>query len=206
MAAQIAPYIGYLASFFLIVSLIVSGDIKFRIYNALGCIAFIIYGSLFGAWPVILTNAILLAINIYYISKQLNYKEHFDIVPVNSNDALIQKFIAFHADDIKKYFPDFDKNNLNDTINFVVLRDLVIANIFSITLNSNGDAYIVLNYTTKKYRDFKVSKFIFNKGRETFVALGIKRILYTKAQQALFKSLLAQNNFVAEGNNFVKTI
>ena len=38
MDTSLAVLIGFAASFFLIVSLIVNGDIKFRIYNSVGCI------------------------------------------------------------------------------------------------------------------------------------------------------------------------
>jgi hypothetical protein len=206
MASQIAPYIGYVASLFLIISLVVNGDIKFRIYNSLGSIAFIIYGILFNAWPVILTNAILLCINIVYISKQFNYKENFDIVEVNSDDKLIKKFLNFYGDDIKIYFPNFSLDQLNGSYNFVVLRDLVIANIFSTKIAANGDAIVVLNYTTKKYRDYKVSKFIFDKEKENLIAKGAKRIVYNSIQQQKFKKLLDLNGFVEEDGNFVKHI
>ncbi len=206
MATQIAPYIGYIASLFLIISLVVNGDIKFRIYNGLGSIAFIIYGILFNAWPVILTNVILLCINIVYLCKQYNYKESFDIVEVPADDKLIKKFLDFYAKDIKTYFPDFSYNQINGCYNIVVLRDLVIANIFSTKIDNNGDATVVLNYTTKKYRDFKVSKFIFKKGKENLIAKGAKRIVYNKIQQHQFKKLLQLNGFVEEDGNFVKNL
>ncbi len=206
MATQIAPYIGYVASLFLIISLVVNGDIKFRIYNGLGSIAFIIYGILFNAWPVILTNVILLCINIVYLSKQYNYKESFDIAEVPADDKLIKKFLDFYAKDIKTYFPDFSYNQINGCYNIVVLRDLVIANIFSTKIDKNGDATVVLNYTTKKYRDFKVSKFIFKKGKENLIAKGAKRIVYNKIQQHQFKKLLELNGFVEEDGNFVKNL
>jgi hypothetical protein len=204
--AQIAEYIGYLASLFLIISLIVSGDIKFRIYNSLGCIAFIIYGACLNVWPVILTNALLLGINIIYLSKQFNYKEKFEIVEIENDDKFLQKFLSFYGDDIKTFLPKFDGSNLTGNYTFVVLRDLVIANVFSAKILDNGDAQVALNYTTKKYRDYKVSKFIFEKEKSNLLAKGIKRIVYDKTQQQAFKKLLGLNGFLQEGDLYVKSL
>jgi hypothetical protein len=209
MGAHISEYIGYLASLFLIISLIVNGDIKFRIYNSFGCICFIVYGFLVAdtpVWPVILTNFILLIINIVYLSKQYNYKEKFEIVEVNGEEKLIEKFLEFYADDIKIYFPNFTKEQFAQNYNFVVLRDLVVANVFSTNIKSNGDAEVVLNYTTKKYRDYKISKFIFEKENANLKAKGTKRIVYNKLQETKHKKLLSLNGFVEEENYFVKQL
>lgn len=209
MGAHIPEYIGYLASLFLIISLVVNGDIKFRIYNSFGCICFIVYGFLVAetpVWPVILTNFILLIINIVYLSKQYNYKEKFETVEVNGKEKLIEKFLEFYADDIKIYFPNFTKEQFANNYNFVVLRDLVVANVFSTNIKPNGDAEVVLNYTTKKYRDYKVSKFIFEKENANLIAKGAKRIVYNKLQEPKHKKLLSLNGFVEDENYFVKQL
>ncbi len=69
-------YIGYLASVFLGISLIVKMPMQFRIFNALGCIAFVVYGFLIKANPVILANGILLLLNLYQIYKLLTDKKN----------------------------------------------------------------------------------------------------------------------------------
>lgn len=187
---QIAEYIGYLASVFLIISLSVNGDVKFRMYNLLGCICFIIYGFLFNAWPVILTNTILLFINIYYLNKLYKHRENFELVEIKLDDPLIQKFVQFYKDDIAAFYPDFNLTKLEGNINFIVLRDLVIANIFSAKQIKDGDALVEINYTIKKYRDYKVSKFIFEKKQLVLSTKGIKRILYNNSLQKITKSFL----------------
>ncbi len=206
MAQQIAPYIGYLASLFLVISLLINGDIKFRIYNGLGSVAFIVYGILFNAWPIILTNIILLIINIIYLNKLYRYRENFELIEFTGDEKLILKFLTFYDADIKRYFPDFTAEQLKSNYNFVVLRDLVIANVFSTTIADNGDATVVLNYTTKKYRDYKVSKFIFEKEKQQLISEGAKRIVYNKIHHKNYKTLLAINGFVNEGDSYVKQL
>ena len=178
MLLQIAPYFGYLASLFLIIALLVNGDIKFRIYNILGTISFIIYGIIFSAWPVLLTNVILFCINIYYLRKLYAHKEDFELIEFNGEEKLAIKFLNFYGADIKTYFSNFDETQLRGNLNFVVLRDLVIANIFSAQIQQNGDAVVALNYTIKKYRDFKVGQYIFEKEKQYLLAKGIKRVVY----------------------------
>ena len=206
MLLQIAPYFGYLASLFLIIALLVNGDIKFRIYNILGTISFIIYGIIFSAWPVLLTNVILFFINIYYLRKLYAHKEDFELIEFNGDEKLALKFLHFYAVDIKIYFPDFKEEQLKGNLNFVVLRDLVIANIFSAQVLENGDAVVALNYTTKKYRDFKVGKFIFEREKQSLILKGIARIVYKNVDNKSHMHYLKTLGFLAHECGFAKTI
>ena len=206
MLQQIAPYFGYLASLFLIIALLVNGDIKFRIYNILGTISFIIYGIIFSAWPVLLTNVILFCINIYYLRKLYAHKEDFELIEFNGDEKLAVKFLDFYGEDIKTYFTDFNETHLKGNLNFVVLRDLVIANIFSAQVLDNGDAVVALNYTTKKYRDFKVGKFIFDKEKQYLISKGIKRIVYKHAANKSHIHYLKTLGFEAYEGGFQKLL
>ena len=206
MLLQIAPYFGYLASLFLIIALLVNGDIKFRIYNILGTISFIIYGIIFSAWPVLLTNVILFFINIYYLRKLYEHKEDFELIEFSGDEKLALKFLHFYKEDIKTYFPDFNETQLRGNLNFVVLRDLVIANIFSAQVLENGDAVVVLNYTTKKYRDFKVGKFIFEREKQYLISKGIKRIVYNNAANKSHMHYLKTLGFLAHERGFAKQL
>ena len=206
MLLEIAPYFGYLASLFLIIALLVNGDIKFRIYNILGTISFIIYGIIFSAWPVLLTNVILFCINIYYLRKLYAHKEDFELIEFSGNEKLAIKFLHFYREDIKSYFPDFNETQLMGNLNFVVLRDLVIANIFSAQVLDNGDAVVALNYTTKKYRDYKVGKFIFEKEKQYLISKGIKRIVYNYTANKSHIQYLKTMGFDKYEGGFVKVM
>ncbi|RYF88222.1 MAG: hypothetical protein EOO03_08900, partial [Chitinophagaceae bacterium] len=163
MLHSIAPYFGYFASICLIVALLVNNDLRFRWFNTLGNISFIVYAILLVAVPVLLTNVILLCINVYHLVKIYRKQENFDMMEFKGDEKLAQKFIAFHQKDIQDYFPAFEVANLQGKFNFVVTRDLVIANMFSASIGPNGDAYVQLNYTPQKFRDFKVGSYIFEK-------------------------------------------
>lgn len=178
MIETIVPWFGYLASFFLILALITTKDIKFRWFNTCGNVAFIVYAILLPAIPVLITNSILLCINVYYLYKIYNRNEAFDLLEIKGDEPLIKKFLTFHEKDIERYFPGFEQDSIIGNLNFVVLRDLVTANIFSAKVLPNGDAIVVINFTVSRYRDFKVGQYIFDKEKDFLLSKGIKRIVY----------------------------
>ncbi|MDQ0592283.1 uncharacterized protein with PQ loop repeat [Chryseobacterium ginsenosidimutans] len=68
MNPEIATYIGYSASLFIVLSFILKDIRKIRIVNMIGCICFVIYGVFSGMlWPVIIPNGLICLIQIYYL-------------------------------------------------------------------------------------------------------------------------------------------
>lgn len=172
--------LGYIASAFLAYSLIVTNAIKFRWLNILGCIFFIIYGVIIKAFPVLLANSILLCINIYQLVKLYKSEEVFQLLPIEANNKIVEHFLHFYKDDIHRYFPLANTQFNPNTFAFVVLRDLVIANIFIAQVDEEGTAIVEMNFTIQKFRDYKIGKFIFEKERSYLVANGIKKVVYNK--------------------------
>ena len=198
MLHQLTPWFGYLASLLLAIGLIINNDLKFRWLNTGGNIAFIIYGVLLHAMPVVLTNSILLVINLFYLYRIYNRKELFELLEFNSGGILIDRFLSFYKMDITDYFPGFRKEQMEGNINFVVLRNLVIANIFSARLSADGNAEVIINYTVAKYRDFKVGRFIFEQEKEYLLAKGIKKLMYCETPNKQHKKFLSSMGFKKE--------
>ncbi len=187
--------VGYLASILLAFSLLVNNDLKFRWLNTLGCLAFIIYGVLINALPIILTNSLLLLINLFYLVRLYKTDEDFDLIEFKGNERLVHKFLSFYKKDIDKYFPDYHHEERDNAISFVVLRDLVIANIFVATLTENGTAIVQINYTVEKYRDYKVGKFILEKERKFLISKGVKQLVYTSVPNKKHEKFLRVMGF-----------
>jgi hypothetical protein len=207
---QIAPWFGYLASLALVISLMVNNDLKFRWFNAAGSTFFIIYAIIIHAFPVLLTNGILLCINIFYLVRVYGKKEVFDLLEFKGEEKLVSKFLAFYQKDIGAYFPAFKAEEMKDNLNFVIIRNLVIANIFSASLSPEGDATVLINYTVKKYRDYKVGRFIFEKERDNLIAKGVRRIVYKKVYNKQHERFLKVMGFVSVPGDdiiaFIKTL
>lgn len=200
MSSLIIEGFGYIATLLLALSLLVTNDLKFRWFNALGCVAFIVYGVLLKAFPVVLTNTLLLVINSYYLYRIYNRTEDFDLVSFRADDQLIKKFLSFYQDDIRAYFPEFKSEDLQQDMRFMVLRDMNIANIFVAERLTNGDGLVKLNYTVPKYRDFKVGSFIFDKAKPTLLEKGLKRVVYPSVSNKSHEHFLKVTGFQHQGD------
>lgn len=198
MIQTLAPWFGYLATALLAIGLLVNNDIKFRWLNFSGNIAFIIYGVILNAMPVILTNALLLCINVYFLFRIYNRKELFEILEFGTGGIMVERFLDFYKNDIAVYFPDFTRESLEGNLNFVVLRDLVIANTFSTKLLTNGTAEVKLNYTVAKYRDYKVGRFIFEKEKQFLLSKGVEKIYYDVVTNKQHEKFLLKMGFQKE--------
>ncbi len=203
---SVAELLGYVASVLLAISLSVNGELKFRWVNSLGCIAFITYGVMINAFPVTLTNVVLLLINAYQLTKYYRTTEDFDIVEFTANENIIAKFLAFHDKDIQAYYPGFKLSSETNDIRFLVLRNMTIANIFIATLQADGKAYVKINYTIPKYRDFKVGTYVFKKRSDYLRSAGVKEIVYTSVAHNGHADFLKRMGFVQQEERTVKVL
>lgn len=202
--------VGYLASVLLAISLLVNNDLRFRWLNTSGCLFFIVYGVLINALPIILTNSILLLINLFYLVRIYNTKEDFDLLEFKHDDKLIRKFLDFYQTDIKAYFPNYKQEQRDGQIRFVTLRDMVIANIFVAELRDDGSAIVKINYTVPKFRDYKVGKFIFDKENKYLLSKGVKCILYeevsNKNHEHFIKKMGFEKQYYGAKNSYLKCL
>lgn len=62
-------WIGYFAMSTVLISFLMKSIIKLRIVNSFGCLLFVFYGVMLNpiSIPIILTNVIILCINLYYV-------------------------------------------------------------------------------------------------------------------------------------------
>ena len=201
MTEIIVPMLGYAASILLAISLLVTNDIKFRWLNTWGCVCFIVYGIFIHAFPIILTNSILFLINLFYLIKIYNAKEDFELIEFKGGEKLVYKFLSFYKEDIAKYFPSYFHEENADNLQFVVLRDLVIANIFVARLDNNGGAMVELNYTVPKYRDYKVGEFIFNSEQKFLISKGVRSIIYKVVSNKQHERFIKVMGFTKTGDS-----
>ena len=62
--------IGYIASAIVLISFLMKNIVKLRVINTIGCLIFIVYGVLLNfSIPIILTNSVIVGINIYFLIK-----------------------------------------------------------------------------------------------------------------------------------------
>lgn len=73
---SLTDWIGYLASLVLMISFLMKNINTLRIINSVGAVLFIVYGFMLAtSWPVIITNAFILGVNVFYLAKHFSQKE-----------------------------------------------------------------------------------------------------------------------------------
>lgn len=67
-------YVGYFASFMVLISFTMKDVKKLRMVNMTGCVLFVLYGFLMPTLriglPIIIANAAILLVNLYYLLKK----------------------------------------------------------------------------------------------------------------------------------------
>jgi uncharacterized protein with PQ loop repeat len=65
--------IGYIASAIVLISFLMKNIKKLRVINTIGCLIFIVYGILLNfSIPIIITNSVIVGINVYFLIKMKN--------------------------------------------------------------------------------------------------------------------------------------
>lgn len=159
----ILEIIGYVGSAFVLISFLMATVIKLRIVNSIGSIISVVYGLLIHAYPTVVMNAALLCINIFYLVKMYRYKASFHIVPSSLSDASTKFFLELNKDDITAFFPDFatTTDNQSDFVRLIYCENKIVG-LFAAQKESDNTLNILLDYTTKEYRDYSVGHYLFN--------------------------------------------
>lgn len=61
--------LGIIATLFIIIAFLCQGELRIRLYDLVGAILFVIYGTLIKSFSTILLNAILILVQLYHINK-----------------------------------------------------------------------------------------------------------------------------------------
>lgn len=139
--------IGYVASFFVAISLVMSSLLALRILNLIGAISFVIYGVWVGATPIVITNAFITLVDIWYLVRMVRPDDSQVVyVPVGvERRAQLLEFLAHHGSDITRYFPDFGAETIDEVLDaggraYLALDDLRIAGFALVRPVPSGEA------------------------------------------------------------------
>ncbi|MGV3629928.1 MAG: YgjV family protein [Bacteroidota bacterium] len=67
---EYTEYVGYAASLAVLVSFLMKKMKPLRMINIVGCGLFVTYGAMLGSIPVIITNAAICCVHIFYLTKK----------------------------------------------------------------------------------------------------------------------------------------
>ncbi len=201
--------LGYLASFIVLVSLLMSSIIKLRWINLLGCLLFSVYGFSIGALPVAIMNAFITIINIYYLIKMYRAKEYFKLLTADTSSEYFKHFMDFYHKDIEKYADVSNLDFKKTAVSFYILRNLKPAGIFIASATDSSTLTVNLDFVIPEYRDFKIGTFIYEDNKEYLLEKGYKRIICSSSNNVHVKYLKKMGfKATTEGgvNSFIKTL
>ncbi len=171
-------WIGYGASLGIMISMLMSSVLKLRMINLAGCVLFVIYGWMIGAYPVAIVNFFIALINIYYLRKMLGKTaSYFSVMEMDADDAYVKKFLDFYWKDIQKFMPELKPRQLDGDECWLLLKDMKVAGIFMGGHNGDNTLEIHLDYLLPEYRDFKVGKFLYENKKDLFLKKSYKRLI-----------------------------
>ncbi|MGL2967550.1 hypothetical protein [Flavobacterium sp. XGLA_31] len=189
MSSELLPWIGYLASVIIVVSMMMPSIIKFRWINLVGALLFSIYGFLIDAIPVGVLNGIIVLVDIYYLWLIYSKKETFEILEVNADSEYLKRFLHYHDARIQSYCPGFQYTPDENTICFFILRNMAVAGFFLAHRSQPTTLCVDLDYVLPEYKDFKNGKFIYFQLKDRFVAAGFTRVIAEGNNQRYFNYL-----------------
>lgn len=154
--------IGYVGSALIAISLSMKNIYYLRRINLLGASTFAFYGMMMNAIPVFLLNSLISIIDIYYILETKKKKEYFTLLPISKGDnSLLQKFLNYYNEDIRRFFPNFKSEIIEEDKSFFILRNLIPVGLFVYRELSDKEILIELDYAIPDYRDLKNARFVY---------------------------------------------
>ncbi len=169
--------IGYVGSVLVAVSLMMSSLVKLRWINLAGALTFAIYGGLVGAYPVLAVNGFICIVNVVYLWRMSRRRDFFTLLPIRRSDnSFLRGFLAFHRQDIDKYFPDFDLDTYATPHIAFILRDMNPAGLV-VFCEREQDVLIHLDYVLPSYRDLRCARFFLDEMATGWQRQGLVRIL-----------------------------
>jgi hypothetical protein len=199
MSIEPTELVGYLASVLIVVSLLMSSVYRLRVINLIGAAVFTVYGLLIGSIPVVLTNGVIVLIDVYYLAQMARSRtqgDYFEVVAVPTESPLLARFLAFHGADARRFQPEFDGLR-DDHAAWMVLRNAMAVGVVLARLDGEV-ATIDLDYVAPAYRDQRAgTRFYTTPG--LFAPHGIRR-LRSVATVAAHRRYLEAMGFAATGH------
>ena len=167
-AAAVYEVIGYIGSALIIASLSMKSILRLRLVGLAGAITFTIYGVLIAAYPIVITNLVIIAIHGYFLRMLLGATPVFTVLEVRQGSRYLEEFLSHYADDIATLLPEFHYEPQPNRYRAFILRDMVPAGLFIADLDDGDTVHIRLDYVIPAYRDLKVGRFLYSSKSSIF--------------------------------------
>lgn len=200
MSPQVVEVIGYVASLLIVVSLAMRSVIRLRIVSLVGSLIFAVYGALIGAWPIIISNSIIVGLNVWNLRRELAPGHDLDAVTMDPASPFLADFLRTHLDDIRHSQPRFVIDQSRTA--FVLMRDGMPAG--TIMGNVDGEAFeVLLDYVLPAYRDLRLGDWFYSTPAPAVKAFGVTAFR-AHPTTPVHTTYLKSVGFVADGDGMTR--
>jgi hypothetical protein len=182
MTRTVLEIIGWVSSGLIVLSLAQARVLRFRWMNLVGAVLAVAYNTILGIWPFAAMNAIIAAIDTYWIAR-LQRERHdptaYSVVEVGATDAYLGHVIDVHLEDIRSFQPSYAAPEAEDTTRrwaFVVQRDAETVGAVVVRDEGDGSGVVELDYVTPRFRDFTPGEFVYERSG-VFAAHGLRTLV-----------------------------
>jgi hypothetical protein len=197
--------VGYVASALVVLSLAMTSVVRLRTISLVGSVAFVVYGVLIESVPIIITNAAIACLNVWFLRAELGGKRHLGATPVSPHEPFLVDFLTHHLNDIHRFQPTFELPGPNDDLlALLLMRDGLPAGALLGQLRGN-ELVVHLDYVTKPYRDSQLSTWLYGKGSGTLRRLGVERVSSSPGTDS-HTAYLAKSGFKKLGDRYELTL
>lgn len=200
--------VGWFGSTLLVVSLLQTRVMRFRVLNAAGSTVLLGYNALIQVWPMVGLNLVLVGINAWIVSGLLRRRHDaraYDVVRLRADEPYLARVLARHADDIAAHYRDSGSTLGEAEHAFLVTSgDDLVGVVLSRAGAAPGEQQVLLDYVLPPYRDFTPGEFVYRTDGP-FAQLGTTRVIASPAMVAAEKYLGAVG-FRPDGERWVLRI
>jgi hypothetical protein len=155
--------LGWIGSALLIVSLLQTRVLRFRVLNLVASLILVLFNALLAVWPMVGMNVAVCAINIVFIIRLLRdwrSETAYEVLEVSAHDAYLRHFLRVHEADIERHQPGLSATRLGaDDLAFLVQNGDETVGV--VLIRGEGTvAQVLLDYVTPRYRDFSPGTFV----------------------------------------------
>jgi len=168
--------VGYLASALIVLSLTMTSVVRLRIISLAGSVTFVVYGVLIESAPIVITNALIAVINVWFLRKEFSPGSGRGVglgaSRIRPDSPFLRDFVDFHLVDIHRFQPDFVLADGDDVESWLLTRDGLPAGL--LIGRRHGDSLTIdLDYVLGPYRDSRLGRWLFGPGAEVLRRDGI---------------------------------
>jgi len=197
--------IGYAASALVVVSLAMTSVVRLRAISLVGSLTFVVYGVLIDSVPIVVTNAAIAVLNVWFLRTELGGKRHLGATVVAADDPFLIDFLRYHLPDIHRFQPEFELPTAEPALlAMLLMRDGLPAGALVGSLH-DGELHVRLDYVTKPYRDSQLSQWLYGPGSGVLRRLGVERVSSEPGTEP-HSSYLVRNGFTNVAGRFERVL